>query len=94
MDIVRVLLDIFAPVMRSTNVASPSKAPTSVARAHILRNLRRGDMTTIAHIVDTDRDYVKQVMRYRPRANSVLARRIWKVADQIIKDRNRLKNLG
>lgn len=61
-------------------------------RARILRDLRRGDQARIAEAVGTVPEYVKQVMRYRPNAKSVLARRIWLAADRLLQDRARLNN--
>jgi len=60
------------------------------AKARILQELKKGDQARIAELVQVDPSYVKQVLRYRPRAKSVLAIRIWQTANRILNDRARL----
>lgn len=83
---------MFAPAMGTTKVEQGGNRSNAAMRARILSGLRKGDQARIAEAVGTVPEYVKQVMRYRPNANSALARRIWLAADRILQDRSRLNN--
>lgn len=76
--------------MRGTKVNTEGVGPSPAVRARILKALRRGDQRLIAEVVGTRADYVKQLMRYRTESTSPLALRVWKAADRILKDRQRL----
>lgn len=67
---------------------------TPAERANILKGLRRSDQARIAEALGTVPEYVKQVLRYRTNAKSALAMRIWRTADQLLKDRQRLANIA
>lgn len=64
---------------------------TPVAKARIVRQLRKGDRPLIAEVVGTSADYVKKVLTEQRADKSVLARRIWMAANRLTLDRNRLK---
>jgi hypothetical protein len=64
---------------------------TPVAKARILRELKKGDKARIAELVGVYPGYVKDVLGRRPGAKSVLARRIWFAADRLLKERARLQ---
>ncbi len=64
---------------------------TPVAKARIVRQLRKGDRPFIAEVVGTSADYVKKVLTEKRADKSVLARRIWMAANRLTLDRNRLK---
>ncbi|HMQ77137.1 MAG TPA: hypothetical protein PKE21_13730 [Flavobacteriales bacterium] len=80
--------------MGHTSVRTPSTGYTPAAKARILRGLRRGDQARIAEALSCAPEYVKQVLRYRTGAKSALAMRIWRCADQLLKDRQRLANVA
>lgn len=82
----------FAPDMRNANVCTGADGMTKAAKSRIVRSLRRGDQARIAEVVGTAPEYVKQVLRYRPGAKSAKARAIWRTADRLLKDRQRMTN--
>lgn len=72
-------------VQTSVNELSP------VAKARIIRELKKGDQARVAELVGTKPTYVKEVLRRRHSAKSALANRIWHAADRMLKERVRIQ---
>lgn len=64
---------------------------SAVAKARVVRELKKGDQARVAELVGTKPTYVKEVLRRRHSAKSALANRIWHAADRLLKDRVRIQ---